>query len=130
MTSATPLAVTQATGTFDSLGMRARLALNIPASGTFDVTASAPGTLTNVKTNQVLANNSTLDMGTLLSGDANGDGAIGINDFGVLSSTFLKKQGDAGFDSRADFDSNGIVNIFDFGLLAVNFGKTSPIQVP
>ena len=82
----------------------------------------------NVRRGVVISEPSTsVNMGTLLEGNANDDNIVSISDFGILAVAFMKLDGEAGFDARADFDCNGIINIADFGLLAVNFMKTSPI---
>jgi hypothetical protein len=70
-----------------------------------------------------------IDMGTLLEGDADNDGIVNISDFGILAVSFGKMDGEPGYDDRADFDRNGIINISDFGLLAVDFMKMSPIEI-
>jgi hypothetical protein len=107
--------------------------------GTYDITAQAsnyPGcnegncTLMNVKRDVVISAPSTaVDMGTLLTGDANCDGIINISDFGVLAVAYMCTEGAPCYDCRADFDCNGIINISDFGLLAVNYMKTSPVDI-
>ncbi len=101
------------------------------AAGTYDITAKSEHTLMNIRRNVSISSPSTsVDMGTLLEGNANDNDIINISDFGILALTFSKFVGDAGFDTRADFDRNGTVNISDFGLLAINFMKTSPVEIP
>jgi hypothetical protein len=107
--------------------------------GTYDITVKASNcpeceegncTLTNVKRSVVISTPSTsLDMGTLLAGDANCSGIINISDFGILAVSYMCTVGAPCYDCRADFDCNGIINISDFGLLAVNYMKMSPIDV-
>jgi chitodextrinase len=98
--------------------------------GIYDITAASQHTLMNVKRDVVVSGPSTaVDMGNLLEGNANGDGIINISDFGILAVSYMKTEGQPGYDARADFDRNGIVNISDFGLLAVNYMKMSPIDV-
>jgi len=100
-------------------------------SGTYDIAIDGDTTLTNIKRGVTITEGTnSLDMGTLLEGDANGDGIINISDFGILAVAFVSTPSDSNWDARADFDRNGIVNISDFGLLAVNFMKTSPVEVP
>jgi len=101
------------------------------APGTYDVTVVSEHTLINVKRNVVISTPSTaVDMGTLLEGNANDDSIINISDFGILAVSYMKTDGEPGYDARADFDRNGIINISDFGLLAVNYMQMSPIDVP
>lgn len=98
--------------------------------GVYHVETEGPSTLVNRKEDvDLIAAPATIDMDTLLSGNANGDSIINILDFGSLAASFREAIGDPGFDPRADFDDNGIVNIFDFGLLAKNFRATSPVVI-
>jgi hypothetical protein len=98
--------------------------------GTYDVTVVSEHTLINVRRNVTISLPSTsVNMGTLLEGNANNDTIVNISDFGILAVSFGKMVGQPGYDARADFDRNGIINISDFGLLAVNFTKMSPIEV-
>ena len=100
------------------------------APGTYDVTVVSEHTLMNVKRNLIVSGPSTaVDMGTLLEGNANDDSIINISDFGILAVSYMKMEGEPGYDARADFDCNGIINISDFGLLAVNYMQMSPIDI-
>ena len=100
------------------------------APGTYDITAVSEHTLMNVRKNVLISTPSTaVDMGILVEGNANDDDIINISDFGILAVSYMKTEGAAGYDVRADFDRNGIINISDFGLLAVNYMKMSPIDI-
>ena len=97
--------------------------------GSYDISAVTPTCLTNVKKGVVVTlPSTTLDLGTLLEGNAYKDNIINIADFGILAATYGKSTPD--YDAQADFDGNGIVNIADFGLLAANYGKSAPVVVP
>ncbi|MFC2060287.1 cohesin domain-containing protein [Chloroflexota bacterium] len=99
-------------------------------TGDYDITAVSEHTLMNVRRGVVVSEASSLvDMGNLLEGNANGDDIININDFSILAVSFMKLDGENGYDATADFDRNGIINISDFGLLAINFMKISPVDV-
>jgi hypothetical protein len=99
-------------------------------AGSYDITAVSEHTLMNVKREVVISAPSTaVDMGTLLEGNANDDIIVNISDFGILAVSYMKMEGEPGYDARADFDRNGIINIADFGLLAVNYMKMSPIDI-
>ena len=52
-----------------------------------------------------------------------------ISDFGILAVSFMKTEGEPGYDARAGFDRDGVISISDFGLLAVNYMKMSPVDV-
>jgi hypothetical protein len=103
----------------------------IVAPGTYDITVVSEHTLMNVKRNLLISTPSTaVDMGTLLEGNANDDDSIvNISAFGILAVSYMKMDGEPGYDARADFDRNGIITISDFGLLAVNYMKMSPIDI-
>ncbi|MDD5093806.1 MAG: Ig-like domain-containing protein [Dehalococcoidia bacterium] len=106
--------------------------------GIYDVTVVSKHTLINVKKNEKITGPAdSVYMGTLLEGNANNmtgleitSTIINYTDFRILAASFMKSTRDADFDPRADFDRNGIVDISDFGLLAVNYMKTSPVEVP
>ena len=53
-------------------------------------------------------------------GDANMDGVVDLQDFGILKNNF---SGGGGWGD-ADFNGDGIVDLQDFGLLKENFGMT------
>lgn len=55
-----------------------------------------------------------------LSADFDGDGLVGLTDFGILKDHF----GLAGGRAEGDADGNGLVDLGDFGVLKSNFGKT------
>jgi len=57
-----------------------------------------------------------------LYGDTNGDGLVGIVEFGQFRATFGKTPGQSGYDARFDFDGGG-VGITDFGQFRARFGK-------
>ncbi|MBN1189841.1 MAG: SBBP repeat-containing protein [Dehalococcoidales bacterium] len=99
-------------------------------SGTYDITIVSPHCLTSVKRAVAIpAPSASVDMGTLMEGNANNDNKINISDFGILASTYGKQQSEEDFDEQADFDRNGKINIADFGLLSASYGKSSPVEV-
>jgi peptide/nickel transport system substrate-binding protein len=98
--------------------------------GIFDISVFSPHCLINVKRNvSIFIPSLTVDLGVLLEGNANDDGKINIQDFGILALSYGKLIGEFGYDNRADFDRNGIINISDFGLLASNYAGTSPVEI-
>ncbi len=56
-------------------------------------------------------------------GDVDGNGSVNILDFQLLSNTFGKTSGQAGYDVRADFDGSNTITILDFQILSNNFGR-------
>jgi len=99
-------------------------------TGAYDVRAKNVHTLRNVKRNVVIDGPVTIDMGTLLEGDANGDNTVNILDFARLRSSYFLDEGMPGFDPTADFDENDTINILDFGLLRSNYFTDGDIEVP
>jgi hypothetical protein len=71
-----------------------------------------------------------VDMGTMRTGDASNDNAVTTLDFNILKTTFGKAQGDLDYDPRADFNGNNSITTLDFTLLKTNFGHggAPPIQ--
>lgn len=112
-------------------------------SGYYTVTTLlAPGDyLWHIQSAQTLANGGTVslaeglnvvEIGTLRTGDANGDNCVNVSDFTLLRTTYGKSVRDLGYDPRADFDDNDVVDIADFTLLRANFGQcgAAPISTP
>ncbi|MEM7798666.1 MAG: dockerin type I domain-containing protein [Chloroflexota bacterium] len=79
--------------------------------------------LTVVDQVTLAAGGSTLEIGPILLGDMNGDNAITIVDFSILSSSFNLSSGEGSFDDRADLNRDGVVTAIDFSILAKNFNK-------
>jgi GH25 family lysozyme M1 (1,4-beta-N-acetylmuramidase) len=91
---------------------------NLAPDGSYRATLSGAG-VTDPAGNP-LGDDHTLDF-FFLTGDADHDGAVNLNDFNTLASNF----GQSGRDfTQGDFDYNGTVNLNDFNLLASNFGRT------
>jgi len=66
---------------------------------------------------------SQVEIGLMRTGDANGDNAVNLPDFGILRQTLGKHIGDPGYDDRGDFTGDGTVNITDYALFKANFGN-------
>jgi hypothetical protein len=56
--------------------------------------------------------------GVSVPGDLNGDGSVGCDDLAIVKASFGKKQGQPGFDPRADVNGDGVVNILDLSFVA------------
>ncbi len=61
-----------------------------------------------------------------LFGDTNGDGVVGIAEFGQFRTAFGKTSSQAGYDARFDFEGDGAVGVADFGQFRTRFGKPKP----
>ena len=57
-----------------------------------------------------------------LYGDTDGDGLVGVSEFGQFRSTFGKAPTDSGYNALFDFDGFGI-GVADFGQFRSRFGK-------
>jgi hypothetical protein len=67
-----------------------------------------------------------LAAGGRLAADANADGRVDLDDFGVLKDHF----GEAGGIAEGDANRSGFVDLEDFGLLKLNFGEHGMTAVP
>ena len=100
------------------------------APGTYDITVLGESTLMNVKRNVIIAAPQTsVDLGTLLEGDANNDNVVNFGDCAILSTCWLVSKNLAKYDARTDFDHNGFINLADLCLLAANWLRSSPIEI-
>jgi len=59
-------------------------------------------------------------------GDLSKDGEVDMGDLRITAQAFDKRQGQTGWDPRADINRDGIVNILDIIIVARNFGRTKP----
>jgi hypothetical protein len=101
------------------------------APGTYDITALSEHTLMNVKRNVVIsAPKTSVDLGTLLEGNANQDNTIDFYDYAILAMCWLASEPQAEFNAMTDFDRNGLINISDLRLLAADWLSTSPVEIP
>jgi hypothetical protein len=101
------------------------------SDSTYDVTVVSEHTLLNVKRDVAITSPTTsVDMGTLLEGNANDDEHVDMFDLSDLAASWLQSKGDAAYDASADFDHNENVNFYDIVLMAVNWLKSSPIEIP
>jgi hypothetical protein len=60
----------------------------------------------------------TVNLGTLVPGDLNGDERVNCADLAVVKASFGKKTGQAGFNAWADINDDGVVNILDLSMVA------------
>jgi len=98
--------------------------------GTYDIAVLGESTLMNVKRDVVIsAPSASVDLGTLLEGNANQDEIIDLNDCAVLSAAWLASKEQPQYDIRTDFDRNGLINAADLSLLASNWLKSSPVEM-
>jgi len=83
--------------------------------GIYDISLDAPHCLTAFKQSVIIEGDQTrVDMGILLEGNANNDQKISIKDFGLLLASYGALAGQPRYSAAADFDLNNEVNIADF----------------
>jgi hypothetical protein len=106
----------------------------VPGSGNYTFTGVPPANyaVVHIKGLRWLASNVAADTtagnaanvnATLRPGDVNNDNKVGILDLGMLADTYLKSNGQTGYNANADFSGDNKVDILDLGLLADNYLK-------
>jgi len=101
------------------------------APGTYDIAAFSEHTLMNAKRSVVIsAPKTSVNLGTLLEGNANQDNIIDFGDYAILSMCWLASQTQAEYDVLTDFDRNGLINLSDLRLLAASWLSISPVEIP
>jgi len=98
-------------------------------TGAYDVRLKNMHTLRNVKRSVAILGPLTIDMGTLLEGDADDDNRVRSSDFALLRAAYFTQEGGPGFDPRADFDEDNRIRSSDFALLRGNYFATGDIEV-
>ncbi len=100
------------------------------APGTYDIAAFGESTLMNVARSVIISDpNTSVDLGTLLEGNASQDDIVNLDDYAVLSMCWLTSEAQAEYDVRADFDRDGFVDAADLLLMAGNWLRTSPVEI-
>lgn len=92
-------------------------------TGEYEVLLKGTHTLAVKKSITIIAGENNVVFGPLPEGDANNDNVIDGKDFDILRKAFNKREGQAGYDRRADFNQDGRVDILDFSLMAKNWQK-------
>jgi len=65
-----------------------------------------------------------VEMGLMVTGDANNDNTVSITDFNILKNTFGYASGNPSYDNRADFTGDLAISIADFNLLKSSFATS------
>ncbi len=58
-----------------------------------------------------------------LYGDTNGDGLVGVSEFGQFRTSFGKTSTQAGYSALFDFELDLTIGVADFGQFRSRFGK-------
>lgn len=69
--------------------------------------------------------------GDVCDSDSNNDGVVNALDLGAFKGTYLKQEGDPGYDGNYDATCEGIVNAVDLGVFKGNYLQaTGPSGFP
>ena len=68
----------------------------------------------------------TIEAGSSLVGDLDGDGDVDLSDLQILLAAYGACIGDANFNEAADIDDNGCIELADLQTLLAHYGETSP----
>ena len=71
----------------------------------------------------IKSSNSLVGSLEMVNGDCNDDGYIGTDDYLIISNSFDKATGDAGYSDLADLTGDQYVNTDDYLILNNNFDK-------
>jgi len=106
-----------------TLGLGGTFAINCDdvAAGTYTLTMKSSNTLKAGDEAVNLNGTPYTATLTLLSGDADGDNFIGLDDFNLLSNSFNLGVNQTGYAANADFDGDEFVGLDDFNILSNNF---------
>ncbi len=96
------------------------------ADGTYDIAIKGSTHLRKVLKNVTIDTTGTTGVNVTLpwNGDADGDNQVTVFDYSILSDSFDKSVGDAGYNAAADFDRDGSITVFDYSLLSDAFDKS------
>lgn len=118
-------------GATEKLGDSAVITIPAVLCGNYDITARSNHTLTNVRrATTVLLPNTSVDLGTLLEGNADNDQAISLSDHALLSTCWQSLVSDLDFNHNADFNRDGQIDILDLYLMVSNWLESDPVEIP
>lgn len=106
-----------------------------PGSGTFAITGVQNGTyVLEIKregyltrfVNIVVNNGNVLDITkSLLAGDSQPDGTVGLGDYSKLAAAYNSSYGGAKYKVECDYNLDTSIGLGDYSLLAANYNKTT-----
>ncbi|MFL5734675.1 MAG: hypothetical protein ACJ78Q_16055, partial [Chloroflexia bacterium] len=74
-------------------------------------------------TTSLLSGQNSLDLGTMIEGDADNNNCVNALDFIIVKTSFGKSIGQPGYDERADFTGDRAVTLQDFNLSRAHFSQ-------
>jgi hypothetical protein len=111
-------------------GDRAVCEIPVVTPGLYDIVVFGESTLMNVRRSVAIrASVASVDMGTLLEGNANQDDAVDLGDCVILAACWRTSPQQGSYDPRADFDRTGLIDADDLLLLAANWLENSPVEI-
>lgn len=119
--------------TIEKLGFSIEFQACPNETGEFTIPVSSGKQTVTVKCGTFLSEKASVDTGTnyspkidfsLVNGDTNGDDAIDIGDYAVISGVYGSVSGDGNYARNADLDGNGEVDIADYAIVSSNYGES------
>ena len=99
-------------------------------SGTYHIKVRDLHSLWNVRLSYpVHTGINTVELGLIVDGDSDLNGAINQFDFSILSTAYGTAWPNPDFDARADYNNSLEINIYDFSILATNYGRSGEVVV-
>ena len=91
------------------------------ANGTYDIGVKSPLTSSRLKSGIVVAGITSVNFGTLLSGDVNSDDYIGLDDYTKVVTAYDSVPGNGNWNDSCDFNRDGYVGLDDYTLSVTNY---------
>ena len=96
-------------------------------SGNFSVSLEGSQTIYINETAANVIDDTPIDLSTIttrLVGNTNDDCIIDVEDYNLILTNFTKKQGDEGYNSKADVKPNGVIDLLDLTTIGMMWKKT------
>jgi len=93
------------------------------ANGTYDIGVKSPLTTSRLKSGIGVAGITSVDFGTLLSGDVNSDDYIGLDDYTMVVTAYDSVPGSGKWNDCCDFNRDSYVGLDDYTLSVTNYDK-------
>lgn len=97
--------------------------------GTYDIHVKGSNTLSNRKVNVNIPASTSVDFGTLLVGDSNGDDVVNGADVSYMVPSFLLCSDEGEFRPYGDTNKDGCINGADVSGLVPNFLMSGPVLI-
>jgi len=96
-------------------------------SGNFSVSIEGSQAIYINETTANVIDGTPIDLSTIttrLVGDTNDDCIVDVEDYNLILTNFTKKEGDEGFNSKADLKPNGVIDLLDLTSIGIMWDKT------